>query len=163
MKIELSAADRRALKARAHHLNPMVIIGDAGLTPAIEREVDSALKAHELIKVRVAGDDRDLRQEAATRLADTASAALVGTIGKLLILYRPKPPEAPRVILGPPPRRTSGSKKQIGNKLANRSPGAPPQRKSAAPPRESTAPPRKSAAKRSESRGSRTPVVRRGR
>jgi hypothetical protein len=58
----LSAAERKSLKAAAHHLNPVVIIGQEGLSEAVIRETDRSLRAHELIKVRVAGDDRQTRQ-----------------------------------------------------------------------------------------------------
>ncbi|MFN0160257.1 MAG: YhbY family RNA-binding protein [Burkholderiales bacterium] len=167
MRIELSAAERRELKARAHHLDPKVIIGDAGLTPAIEREVDIALRAHELVKVRVAGDDREMRLSAATALADSACAALVGTIGKLLILYRPRPPEPPREIVVP--NRLRGSKKQVGNRIDSGPPGTAAPRKAPAKrsasrssrtPAGRTAAPRNAPAKRSQSRGLRTPAVR---
>lgn len=87
----LSPAQRRALKARAHHLEPVVIIGDAGLTPAVLREIDVHLKSHELIKIRVTGDDRDARAAMITAIGDALDANLVQHIGKILAMYRPKP------------------------------------------------------------------------
>jgi len=89
----LSPAERRALKARAHHLNPVVIVGDAGLTEAVLREIDVHLKSHELIKIRVAGDDRDARASMMNTVCASLNASAVQQIGKLLVVYRPKPPE----------------------------------------------------------------------
>lgn len=91
--LELTSAIRRELKALAHHLEPVVIIGDAGLTPAVLREVDVHLRKHELIKVRVAGDDRDARSQMINTICATHDAAPVQQIGKILVIYRPKPAE----------------------------------------------------------------------
>lgn len=98
----LTRDERLALKGRAHHLNPVVLLGAAGLTDAVIREIDRALNAHELIKIRVPGDDRDLREAMFTNLADRLGAARVQMIGKLLVLYRPKP-EAPAAPEKPVP------------------------------------------------------------
>ena len=68
--IELTTSERRALRADAHHLDPVVMIGGDGLTPAVVKETDSALKAHGLIKVRVLGDDRAAREEIFAQLCD---------------------------------------------------------------------------------------------
>ena len=108
----LSQAARKALKARAHHLDPVVLIGDAGLTPAVLREIDQALKRHELIKVRMNGDDRDARSAAYESICTELRCAPVQHIGKLLVLYRAspdqdKPKPAKRAAA---PRRT---KKQL--------------------------------------------------
>jgi putative YhbY family RNA-binding protein len=91
--LELTSAIRRELKSLAHHLEPVVIIGDAGLTPAVLREVDVHLRKHELIKVRVAGDDRDARAQMINTMCETHDAAPVQQIGKILVIYRPKPAE----------------------------------------------------------------------
>ncbi len=92
--IELSIAERKAHRAEAHHLDPVVMIGNDGLTPAVQKEVDAALKAHGLIKVRVLGDDRATREAIYLQLADELGAAPIQHIGKLLVLWRPKPPKA---------------------------------------------------------------------
>ena len=86
----LSAIERKALKAAAHHLNPVVMIGQEGLTEAVIRETDRSLRAHELIKVRVAGDDRETRQAILEALCEALNCAPVQSIGKLLVLFRPK-------------------------------------------------------------------------
>jgi RNA-binding protein len=87
----LTPADRKMLKARAHALDPVVIVGDAGLTPGVLAEIDRSLTAHELIKVRVVGDDRDARLAMRDRIVEELSAASVQTIGKLLVFYRQRP------------------------------------------------------------------------
>lgn len=91
MPQSLTPTERKTLKARAHALDPVVIVGDAGLTPGVLAEVDRSLSAHELIKVRVAGDDRDARLAMRERIALELGAAPVQTIGKLLVFYRQKP------------------------------------------------------------------------
>lgn len=90
-RIELSIQDRKAHRAEAHHLDPVVMIGNEGLTPAVKKEVDAALNAHGLIKVRVLGDDRAQREEIFNLLADELGAAQIQHIGKLLVLWRAKP------------------------------------------------------------------------
>ena len=77
-----------ALRTRAHHLNPVVMIGQHGLTEAVIRETETALNAHELIKVRVLGDERDERLLIGEELCAATGAQLVQHIGKLLVLYR---------------------------------------------------------------------------
>jgi putative YhbY family RNA-binding protein len=89
--IELTTSERRALRADAHHLDPVVMIGGDGLTPAVAKETDSALKAHGLIKVRVLGDDRAAREEIFAQLCDQLNAAPIQHIGKLLVIWRPMP------------------------------------------------------------------------
>jgi putative YhbY family RNA-binding protein len=90
-RIELSIQDRKVHRAEAHHLDPVVMIGNDGLTPAVKKEIDAALKAHGLVKVRVQGDDRLQREEMYGEIADELGAAQIQHIGKLLVLWRPKP------------------------------------------------------------------------
>ncbi|MGF6148476.1 RNA-binding protein HI_1333 [Kingella potus] len=82
-----------SLRARAHHLNPVVMIGQHGLTDSVIKETVAALAAHQLIKVRVAGDDRAERVELAAALCQATDAHLVQHIGKLLVLWREKQDE----------------------------------------------------------------------
>ncbi len=91
--IQLSPAQRKEHRSEAHHLDPVVMIGGDGLTPAVEKEVDLALKAHGLIKVRVFSDDRPARESMLATLADKLDAAPIQHIGKLLVLWRPIPPK----------------------------------------------------------------------
>ena len=89
-KIELTIAQRKEHRAEAHHLDPVVMIGNDGLTPNVKKEVDAALNAHGLIKVRVQGDDREAREAVYQELCDSLDAAPIQHIGKLLVLWRPK-------------------------------------------------------------------------
>ena len=89
--IQLTPAQRKEKRADAHHLDPVVMIGADGLTAAVTKEVDAALKAHGLIKVRVMSDDRQGREEILVTLAEQLDAAPIQHIGKLLVLWRPVP------------------------------------------------------------------------
>lgn len=91
--IELTSSQRRLHRAAAHHLDAVVIVGADGLTTAVRREIDVALKAHELVKIRMLSDDRQARNSALEELAQSLSAAPVQHIGKLLVLWRPAPPQ----------------------------------------------------------------------
>ena len=95
--IQLTPAQRKVHRADAHHLEPFVMIGNDGLTPAVVKETDAALNAHGLIKVRVLGDDRTAREVIFQSLADQLEAAPIQHIGKLLVLWRPQP-EKERVM-----------------------------------------------------------------
>ena len=90
-QIQLTPAQRREHRANAHHLDPVVMIGADGLTAAVQKEIDAALNAHGLIKVRVFGDDRAAREQMYQQLADDLNAAPIQHIGKLLVLWRPIP------------------------------------------------------------------------
>ena len=96
-QIQLTPAQRREHRANAHHLTPVVLIGGDGLTDAVKKEVDAALNAHGLIKVRVFSDDRAGRELIYQTLSADLSAAPVQHIGKLLVLWRPQV-EKERVI-----------------------------------------------------------------
>lgn len=91
--IELNPAQRKDRRALAHHLDPVAMIGGDGLTPSVVREIDFALNAHGLIKVRVFSDDRAAREAMFAQLADQLGAAPIQHIGKLLVLWRPMPPK----------------------------------------------------------------------
>lgn len=90
-QITLTTAQRKAHRADAHHLDPVVIVGGDGLSPAVKKEIDAALNAHGLIKVRVFSDDRAAREEMLQTLTQELSAAPIQHIGKLLVLWRPIP------------------------------------------------------------------------
>jgi RNA-binding protein len=89
--LQLSIAERKAQRAEAHHLDPVVMIGNDGLTPAVIKETDAALSSHGLVKVRVLSGERADREAMYTQLADQLNAAPIQHIGKLLVLWRPKP------------------------------------------------------------------------
>lgn len=86
--MSLSTAEKKRLRQIGHHLNPVVLLGDKGLTEAVMAEIDARLEDHELIKVRVGGEDREARQEAIQAIAAGTGAEIAQTIGKLVLLYR---------------------------------------------------------------------------
>ena len=87
---KLTPVERSALRAEAHALKPVVIIGESGLTPSVMKEIGASLDSHGLIKVRVAGDDREARVAMYESICEELKAAPVQHIGKLLVVYRPK-------------------------------------------------------------------------
>lgn len=88
--LKLTPAERSTLRAEAHGLKPIVMIGSDGLTEAVLKEIEVGLDAHGLIKVRVLGDEREERVQMYERICAETGAAPVQHIGKLLVLYRPK-------------------------------------------------------------------------
>ena len=85
----LSTKQKQFLKGLAHHLNPVVILGGNGLTEGVLAEIENALNYHELIKVKVAGADRETKQLIIDAIVRETKAAQVQTIGHILVLYRP--------------------------------------------------------------------------
>lgn len=116
MSLQLSASERSALKARAHALEPVVLVGDAGLSPAVLREIDLSLTAHELIKIRVSGDDRDARGEILRQICDALGASPVQHIGKMLVIYRPKPEGRQKRRAGPRRKPVRALKRSFQNR-----------------------------------------------
>ena len=94
--LTLTSRQRKHLRGLAHSLEPVVQVGQAGVTDAVLRNVDEALLAHELVKVRL-HEPEDKHGDAA-RLAEGSGAALCGLVGHTVILYRPHP-EKPRIVL----------------------------------------------------------------
>jgi putative YhbY family RNA-binding protein len=90
--LRLTAEQRKSLRSQAHHLDPVVMIGGEGLSAAVRKELDAALAAHGLVKVRVFSDARGERESLLNEAADALGAAAVQHIGKLLVLWRPVPP-----------------------------------------------------------------------
>lgn len=89
--ISLTPAERKEHRAAAHHLDPVAMVGGDGLTDGVVREIDAALNAHGLIKVRVFSDDRLAREAMLSTLAGQLGAAPIQHIGKLIVLWRPLP------------------------------------------------------------------------
>ena len=89
--LELASVRRRSLKARAHAIKPIVWIGTAGLWEGIIHELDQGLKSHELIKVKVSSDERETRDALLEEICERLDAAPVQHIGKILVIYRPRP------------------------------------------------------------------------
>ncbi len=116
MPIPLPAKKRSELRAEAHKLSPVVIIGDKGLTDEVVAEIDRSLKAHELIKVRAFTDDRKARGEWMDAICERLVAHGVQQIGKVFVLYRENPKEeAPKKKLGPGPSPRSGARGDKGH------------------------------------------------
>lgn len=121
--LELTPKERQSLKAFAHALKPVVLLGASGLTAATLKEIDRALAAHELVKVKVPGDDRDEREATFVRIADELAAARVQAIGKMLVLYRPAPEqEAPPPARAPAGRAKARAKTPAGASTKARRP-----------------------------------------
>ncbi|MBP5987853.1 MAG: YhbY family RNA-binding protein [Azonexus sp.] len=89
--LQLSSAQRAELRAQAHNLNPVVSIAENGLTDSVLKEIETCLKAHQLIKIRVYGDSRDDRLAYYEQICTQLEAAPVQHIGKLLVVFRPAP------------------------------------------------------------------------
>ena len=112
--LSLSIAQRLELKGRSHALKPVVIIGNAGLTPAVLDEIERSLKSHDLMKIRVMNDDREVREAMLQEICETLQAGPVQHIGKMLVIYRPL-----AIPIAKPPKRRTGkslTKKQIGSR-----------------------------------------------
>ncbi|SAK41705.1 YhbY family RNA-binding protein [Caballeronia ptereochthonis] len=88
--LKLSPAERADLRSQAHALKPVVLVGAEGLTDAVLKEIGVHLEAHQLIKIRVFGDDREARVEIYDEICDRLNAAPVQHIGKLLVIWRPE-------------------------------------------------------------------------
>jgi RNA-binding protein len=89
MPVSLTPRERAHLKARAHALEPQVQIGHGGLTGAVVKEIDRALTAHELIKVRILDGDRGAREAIGDEICAKTDAAPVQRVGKVMVLWRP--------------------------------------------------------------------------
>ena len=88
-------ATRKQLRRIAHHLNPVIIVGDGGVSDGVIAETDRALADHELIKVKINAEDREDRALLGDRLLAACSAEAVQRIGKVLIVYRANPEADP--------------------------------------------------------------------
>lgn len=84
----LSKEQRREYRALAHHLKPVLLIGDNGISEGLTRELERALDDHELIKIKVSSSDRDERQQMIEEACESTGAELVQTIGKVAVLLR---------------------------------------------------------------------------
>ena len=114
----LTSAERRTLRAKAHHLQPVVSIGNNGLTPSVLHEIDVNLSVHELVKVRVFNDDRDERERLLEQVCADLDAAPVQHLGKILMLWRPSP--APEQVAAPARVRNTASRRSRRGASADR-------------------------------------------
>ena len=109
--LNLTPTQRRALRARAHALHPVVSVGDKGLSESVIHEIATSLDAHELIKVRVSEADRAARDALLLQICDQLEAAPVQHIGKILVIYRPSPQQAAPAPKRKTPRKTRRTKR----------------------------------------------------
>jgi RNA-binding protein len=91
----LTPRQRATLKARAHALEPVVTVGQHGASDALIAEVDRSLTAHGLIKVKLAGADRQEREQLTATLCERTQAEAVQQVGRVLVLWRPRPDDDP--------------------------------------------------------------------
>jgi RNA-binding protein len=116
--LSLTVSERVVLKGRAHALSPTVMIGNAGLTESVLKEIAQTLKIHELIKIRVMSDERALRETMLETICTQLDAAPVQHIGKILVIYKPNP-EKHKIEIKKMPRHRGKkplTKKQLGNR-----------------------------------------------
>jgi putative YhbY family RNA-binding protein len=126
----LTSRLRSELRARAHKLDPVVIIGDKGLTDVVVAEIDRSLKAHELIKVRAASADRGARVLWMEAICERLGASEVQVIGKVLVIYRENPDKKPKPEPAPPVRarrRARGEDVKRTSRPRSRTPSPPPE------------------------------------
>lgn len=95
--MSLSTAEKKRLRQIGHHLNPVVLLGSNGLTESVLAEIDARLEDHELIKVRVGGEDREERLALIANIAKSNHAEIAQVIGKLVLLYRPAKKPDPKL------------------------------------------------------------------
>ncbi|MDD3354562.1 ribosome assembly RNA-binding protein YhbY [Zoogloea sp.] len=118
--IELTPTQRRELRAKAHHLHPVVSVAGNGLTPAVLKEIDHALQAHELIKIRIYGEDRSQRDSIMETVCRELGAASVQHIGKTLVIWREKQEREEAVTTAPEKPRKLASKAKSAKALSAR-------------------------------------------
>ena len=94
----LSSSQTRYLRGLAHPLKPVLLLGGKGVTAGVLKELEQALDDHELIKVRLSGEDRAARSVEIAKLVESSHAETVQTIGRIAVLYRRKP-EQPQIAL----------------------------------------------------------------
>ncbi|MDH4215731.1 MAG: ribosome assembly RNA-binding protein YhbY [Gallionella sp.] len=115
--LSLTVSERLALKGRAQALKPTVMVGNAGLTESVLKEIAQTLKIHELIKIRVMNDDREQREAMLEAICAQLNAAPVQHIGKTLVVYQPNP-DIHKIELKKMPRHKGKplTKKQLGSR-----------------------------------------------
>jgi RNA-binding protein len=129
----LSSKRRSELRSEAHKLSPIVIIGDKGLTDEVLAEIDRSLKAHELIKVRAATDEREARDAWLEKICERLQAHPVQQIGKIFVVYRENPKEENAGKSAPRPRGDDTKRKDTTRKSASTTRTSRPRSRTPAP------------------------------
>lgn len=96
-RMTLSNTDKKHYRSIAHNLNPVIIIGDKGLTKSLLEELNRALHDHELIKVKIAIGDRDDRSQIIDTLVEETKSEIVQSIGKVVVLLKKNPKAKPKL------------------------------------------------------------------
>ena len=96
--MNLTQNQKKHLRGLAHALNPVVMVGQHGASPAVAKELDGALTTHELIKVSVRVGDRELRDQTLSELAQQTGSVMVHRIGNVGVFYRPRK-DKPKILL----------------------------------------------------------------
>jgi RNA-binding protein len=96
--MKLTEQQQKHLRGLAHKLKPVVMVGQHGLKETIFEEIDIALDVHELIKVKIAVGDRDMRDEIIAEILDRSKATLIQRVGNIATLFR-RNPRKPRIVL----------------------------------------------------------------
>lgn len=96
---QLTEEQKRHLRRLGHQLDPVVRLGNAGLTPAVMNEIEIALNHHELIKVKVVAEDREQRKAFIETISGETRSAVVQSIGNIALLYRGNPKKKNRIAL----------------------------------------------------------------
>lgn len=89
--ISITAEKKRQLRSQAHSLKPVVLLGSQGLTEAVHKEIDQVLHDHQLVKIRLVGEDREARQALSDEICSRHHAALIQRIGHIIVVFRPRP------------------------------------------------------------------------
>ena len=124
MPISLTSRERAHLKARAHALEPHVSVGHGGLTKAVVAEIDRALAEHELIKVKILGDDRELRKRIGDDIGAAPTQRSCSASAKSLVLWRPKPEEPDSGVVHSPPNRVDSPRERPPERTRSHRPDA---------------------------------------
>ena len=107
----LSQQKQKSLRAKAHELKPVILVGNKGLSSAVLAEADRALNDHELIKVRLNDDDREVRKQSSTDMCSHLKAELIQSIGKVVVLYRQRPEQTTKTKTNPKPKAKAAKRK----------------------------------------------------
>jgi len=127
--MEMTSAARRELRARAHALNPVVIMGEKGVTDELVTEIDRALRAHELIKIRAPSVDRAERAATIATLCDRTGAESVQTIGKIFVIFRKRGVDALPSKKGPSGAKATRSERRVSRSVSSRPGSGRPRRR----------------------------------
>ena len=87
----MTAAEKKKFRARAHSLKPVIMIGQSGFTEAVLSEIELALNNHELIKIKIQTDDREVRKQISSEICARTEAEFIQSIGKIVVIYRKNP------------------------------------------------------------------------